>query len=199
MVKNNKGFTLLELIISFAILAVVSASVLGFMGAGANIFRSVSSEAAIQYESQLTLAQLQEYVIDCNGGVFFDAGEKALFTLDTDGTSYTMQIFKLDGDELFFDRQDVVIGEDGSSLSYSSIGSAAYSPDLMASNITDFNVGFERFYDSGNGRYIATRAVVTLTLGIGGRDFTGTQEIAFRNSVIYADSLDNMLNKVIFG
>ena len=55
MKNNHRGFTLLELIVSFAILSVLVLVVVGFMSAGAGTYRSVSTETTLQYNSQLTL------------------------------------------------------------------------------------------------------------------------------------------------
>ena len=52
---NNRGFTLIELIISIAILAVVMVAALGFMGTGANLYTRNSIQIGLQNASEQAL------------------------------------------------------------------------------------------------------------------------------------------------
>ncbi len=72
MVKNNKGFTMVELVVSIAIFAILSIGITNFMVTGTNLFASVNTYVDLQYESQTAMAQLQEYVIDSNYSVNWD-------------------------------------------------------------------------------------------------------------------------------
>ena len=200
MKTNNKGFSLLELIISFAIMSVVSIVVLGFMGTGANTYRSVSSETAIQYESQLTLGQLQEYLIDCNGGVCFDTANDALYVLnvdDPDTPTYTLHTFRLAGNEIGYNVQPVTITAPDDTLNFDRIGTMSF--DLMSQSVTGFDVGFDAYSDGS--LTIATSANVTISLGMSGRSYTADQEIAFRNAVVCTldGDVESMAELVIFG
>ena len=193
---GNKGYSLLELIISFAILSVVSVVVLGFMGTGANTYRSISSESALQYESQLTLGQLQEYLIDCSGGVCFDGDNDVLYVLNADDSgstpAYTLHTFHLDGNEIDYNVQPVTIALDDS-LNFDRLESMSF--DLMSKNVTDFYVDFDYYFDGAVN--IATKADVTISLSMGGRNYTGHQEIAFRNAVILDVTVESMADLVV--
>ena len=80
---DQRGLTLVELLIALAIAAVVSSVVFGFMTIGAKTFASTSSEVNLQHESQLAFNQMQDLIIDTalgvtytyipNGGAFTDA------------------------------------------------------------------------------------------------------------------------------
>ena len=52
---NNRGFTLIELIVSIAILAVVMVAALGFMGTGANLYTRNSIQIGLQNASEQAL------------------------------------------------------------------------------------------------------------------------------------------------
>ena len=45
--KNNRGFTLIEMIVTVAIIAIFSGVVLKFMTTGSNIFRGISNSAEV--------------------------------------------------------------------------------------------------------------------------------------------------------
>ena len=84
MKNDNKGFSLLELIIAFALLAIVSVILLSFMTSGSNMYSSVSTEFALQMQSQVVMAQIKEYVVDCNGAIYFDGETLTIRNSDAD-------------------------------------------------------------------------------------------------------------------
>lgn len=62
---NNKGFSLVELIIAIAILTVVSGIILSFMNTSSNVFRRNSADVDIQTEAQMVANSISDVVIDC--------------------------------------------------------------------------------------------------------------------------------------
>ena len=66
---NNKGYSLMELIVSFAILGFVAIAVLSVMNAGTSMFNTVDSEINLQSKSQIAMAQFQQYFIGCSQGI----------------------------------------------------------------------------------------------------------------------------------
>ena len=72
MKKDNRGLSLLELVIAISLLAIVSAMLLGFMTTGSSMFRRVSTEVSLQMDSQVAMTQLREFVIDCNDTLHYD-------------------------------------------------------------------------------------------------------------------------------
>jgi len=184
MKNNNKGFSLLELIISFAILGIVSTTIVGIVSTSSNTYKSVSAEVNLQYESQVAMSQLQEYIIDCNGGICFK--DNTLYILNTEATGYTAHVFRFDsGDErLYYSRPPVVVDEASGTASC-----VIPSGDFMASHVTAFDVGITST-DS------LTSAVVNLTFGSGDGEYTATQTTALRNKVTIGTSFDTMLASV---
>lgn len=73
--KDNKGFSLIELVVVVAILAVIGLAVVGFMGTGTNLFGSVSNEVDVQEEAQLTLNQISDMVTSSSRGVSYYYGD----------------------------------------------------------------------------------------------------------------------------
>jgi prepilin-type N-terminal cleavage/methylation domain-containing protein len=63
--RDNKGFTLVELIVAVALLAVITPILAGLITTGAGFYRSISAELALQRDTQIVMAQVREYVIDC--------------------------------------------------------------------------------------------------------------------------------------
>lgn len=70
--KNvDKGFTLIELIISIAILSIVGLAIFGFMATSSNLYGREVTQADLQYESQLVINQLQDMLIDASRSVTY--------------------------------------------------------------------------------------------------------------------------------
>ncbi len=69
MGMNNKGVTLIELVIAVAISSIVILMVGMFMNVGVNTFSSNQSEITIQQETQKTLNQLNTWTMEATKGV----------------------------------------------------------------------------------------------------------------------------------
>ena len=59
---NNKGFTLVELIIVMAIMGLVGLAVAGFIGTSSSQYKSATKEVDLQYEAQIFMNQLGDDV-----------------------------------------------------------------------------------------------------------------------------------------
>jgi prepilin-type N-terminal cleavage/methylation domain-containing protein len=70
--KLRRGFSLLELIVAFALLAIVSGMLVGFVASSSGAYRTVSTEVGLQYQAQIIQSQVESYIIDCNGGIAFE-------------------------------------------------------------------------------------------------------------------------------
>lgn len=75
MKQKNKGFTLIELIVTIAIIAIFSGVVLTVVGTGARSYRTTSSNAKVQMETQDVMDQIQNIIIDVNRSVYYTYGD----------------------------------------------------------------------------------------------------------------------------
>lgn len=71
---QNKGFTLIELIVTVAIIAIFSGVVLTFITTGSNTYRSTFNTAKVQMETQETFDQIEEMIIDVNRSLYYANG-----------------------------------------------------------------------------------------------------------------------------
>ncbi|MDE6406597.1 MAG: type II secretion system GspH family protein, partial [Lachnospiraceae bacterium] len=84
MRKDQRGFTIVELLIAVAILSIVVASVCAFIVVGSRSYASANSDINVQQEAQLSLNQMSDVLIDTTRSVNYvgyDAGgntQKAL-------------------------------------------------------------------------------------------------------------------------
>lgn len=71
MKNTNKGFTLIELIVTVAIIAIFSGVILMFVTTGSNTYRSTSSTAKVQMETQETFDRIEDMIIDVNRSLYY--------------------------------------------------------------------------------------------------------------------------------
>lgn len=92
--EKDKGLTLVELVASLAILAIVSVVVVGFISIAGKTFRSVNTEVNLQYEAQLTINQLKDLIVDSNRGIVYGMdpliGDFTLVDMDVAGAELSV-------------------------------------------------------------------------------------------------------------
>lgn len=69
---DNKGFTLVELMISMAISVIVIASIAYFMNYSSKNYKSANDEVILQTEAQAILNQLNDLIIEASNVKFDD-------------------------------------------------------------------------------------------------------------------------------
>ena len=160
--KNNRGFTLVELIVSTAILSIVAVAASAFMVAGTRTYSSLNYTVRLQYEAQIAMAQLQEYTVDCTNGIAWD-GSTLYIVNGTD-----VHLFKFDSGL--------------QTLSYGKTAKAATLTEptynLAAEHITGMDVDLSREGQVG----------ITLQMQRNAKTYSATQTIALRNRPESADS-----------
>ncbi len=72
MIKDNRGLTLVELLVAVAIMGLIMVSLSMLLGIGSRTYSRVHNDLNLQMEMQVALLQMQERLIDCNGGLAWD-------------------------------------------------------------------------------------------------------------------------------
>ena len=71
---NNKGLTLIEMVVAIAIIGIFSTVVMNFITSGANFYRKVSITAKLQSDMQTTLERIENAVMDTNLKMTYTVG-----------------------------------------------------------------------------------------------------------------------------
>jgi prepilin-type N-terminal cleavage/methylation domain-containing protein len=93
--KSNKGFSLIEMLVSFAIFGILCVALVGFISMSSRTYRRTSDLINLQVEYQIVMTMLNEYIMDCNGSITFNNN-----TLTIANQGETPYVFRLDGGEL---------------------------------------------------------------------------------------------------
>jgi len=78
MVRNQKGFSFVELIVTMALLAIVSLAIGGFITTGSRSFVNSNREIEVQKEAQLSMNQMVDLIIDVEKGVQLEESTASL-------------------------------------------------------------------------------------------------------------------------
>lgn len=67
--KNNKGFSLVEMIVTIAVLAIVMTEISALMINSSKLYLNGTREVTLQKEAQLVIQQLEDLMVDANWGI----------------------------------------------------------------------------------------------------------------------------------
>ncbi len=187
--KNNSGFTLAEMIISFALLSIVAFTTIMLMSAGTNMFTNVDKQVNVQYKSQTAMAQFQEYILSVDGGVMKDGN--AYVIADRNGATdigsgrIIAFIYDEDEDKLF------LLNESAQDVRMAGYDISGFDTQQFCSGVTDFEIN--TISESGTSMYVRKAISVSVSLEITEKDrsYVSTQSFALRNKpalVVMADT-----------
>ena len=147
MRTDNRGLTLVELLVSIAIASIVSIAIFSFMIVGARSFQKTSADVNVQHESQLVLNQLQDLLVDTNVGVEYNKDESTsdatltLYNFDSeDPDKHVYEVVYNAGEKkLYYNEYTPLASGEGASRIVSK-GSPLYQQQLLGENIASFTV-----------------------------------------------------------
>lgn len=195
--KNKKGFTLVEVIVTLAILGAVSAIITGFIIASSNMYTIVNSDIDLQNESQVTMSQLHDYIIDTNAGIVFEPENAdkdtrlCIINYNDETDIYTGHLFRFDSSEgiIYYSTAPVITPGDAVVFDPENVGEAGEQlaekckcePEreyVMARNVKSFTVDLSTSLVTD-----VTIATVRLMFSERGKSATSGEVICIRNKV----------------
>ena len=134
---GKKGFTLVEVVVSLAIMTIVAGAIGAFMVAGNNSYMRGNKELTLQEEAQLAANQIIDMIIDVEKDIqFTDNGTTSELFLENEKNSYLLQWRAGSGvsdpGKVYFFESDNTLDADGN-LNWSS-------ESLLAEYVTKFDV-----------------------------------------------------------
>ena len=202
MRKNHFGFSLIEMVVAFAVLGIATLAIGGFFVSSSRSYASSSSETGLQYEAQMALNQIEGKLIDAALGVNYNLIDnsgnhfvendtisddsltsKVLYIFDSDASGYHALLIKWD-----IANQELLYKEVSLSSSQTNVADidvsgtlASGTWQLMAEGVNDFSVDLTK--------YSETKAVdVTLGLEKKNREIEVVGTITLRNNVLINES-----------
>ncbi len=84
-IKQNRGFTLVELLVAVAVLSIAMTGVLGLIRMATQYYSNSSREVEVQNQLQLTFTQISNMIIDANVDVIYDDAEERVTIVNSKG------------------------------------------------------------------------------------------------------------------
>lgn len=198
MKKDNRGLTLIELIVTVAIAMIFSGVILTFVAGAAKSYRRTSGGAQSQMEMQDALDQLENLAMNANLSMFYAKGEKTTTTVnandkienDSDIASplnQTKTLFMGSKEETGKSVYSVVIwNADNGKLTFFKTGTkkgtgtgSVENAEVIAENVTQFAADIHDVADAHTVRF-------KLVTKVNGRKVEKTETVTLRNDIIIA-------------
>ncbi|MBD5445048.1 MAG: prepilin-type N-terminal cleavage/methylation domain-containing protein, partial [Lachnospiraceae bacterium] len=203
--KDNRGLTLVELLITVTILALVIAGAATFMLAGSKSFAKGNADSNVQGEAELAVNQIEDLIIDVNGGVDFtddtDASTLTMYHVEADSSGVTVnkkRTVKWDKSDNNIYSGEWTVDKDGSGVYVET--STIYANQLLAENVTDFNVDLSDKYTETAKDGTDIEIVRSVVIRVDCLDSTGkstyatTPTITLRNRLMLSSSPDKIFD-----
>lgn len=81
MKQNNRGMTLIEMIVAFAILGIVSTSIFSMLLTGTKTYTKLTTTVKLQHQAQVATSNIERRILNCNGGLTYRDDQNALFII----------------------------------------------------------------------------------------------------------------------
>lgn len=120
MKLNNRGMTLVEMVVAFAILGIVSTSIFSMLLTGTKTYTKLTTTVKLQQQAQVATSNIERRILNCNGGLSYTSNEEqdVLFlinekTLADNTVQKELQVvyLKKATNELYLSSPAVISGE----------------------------------------------------------------------------------------
>jgi len=157
---NNKGYSLVELLLAIFILALVMAGVVSIMRATSVSYRNGNFEVNVQTEAQIVANQIEELLVDADTSVSYNSST-GVYTIVNHGVSHQL---KYDSSE--------------STIQYKS-GSSGWS--LMAEYVDGFSI--DGISTDTSNVACDNKVTVNVTMNNQGYKYTAVKDVFYRNAI----------------
>lgn len=205
---NNKGFSLIELIISVAILTIITSAILGFIVTSSKSYGNVSEDVSLQQEAQLSLNQISDLIVDSTSGLKYYYNDNEALTILSDAdisgdvTSKTLAIYNVQkeivsgvtvenkyiyniiwrkADKKIYLRKDSIDSSTGLVMQGNEV--------LMVEYVTDFNPSLTKVESR-------KKVSISMTFARNDKNYTASKNFAPRNKTIVNGSITDIFDDI---
>lgn len=182
--KNNKGFSLIELLVAVAILSLVMVEVFAMMRHSSTLYLNGTYEVGLQTEAQQVIQQLEELMIDCDGHIsanYMATVSSDVITISCSNAQYIVELVKdpaLPYGEVLMDKIDHTSG-----VSIYDIPMADY-VESISLNMTEYTT--------------ASRVTLQVNMRNDMYSYTAAKDIYLRNDIGLSGNRANYRNNSAF-
>lgn len=198
--KLNKGFTLVELVVTVAILALVGTALITMIAVSSTVYKKQTAEVNLQYQSQMASGQLQDLILSANNGMRWDEANRALYLYsaeyDAAGTlirKTTTITWNQDEKRLYLANENTAAPEtlamevvDFDVAIYDKLG------NMLATTVTEVDQpdGTKKEIHNYDDSMDAHNIVVRYSYDFDGRTYNETTSCTLRNTILVSSASD---------
>ncbi len=188
-IQNNKGFTLVEVVIALALSAFLVVGVTTIMSTTSRTYGTLYNTVNLQYNSQIVATQLHDRIVNCNGGIAWNSAKSTLsvVNINEDGTK-TLHAYTVQESEILYGTASTDALSPNDDVLVNFLNDDSNFTDVMTQNVTQLNI--EPADTDGQ--------IESVTLNINFEKRSRQQEvyqvIALRNEPFYSDDLTDLLS-----
>ena len=184
MRQNNRGFSLVELIVALAIFAIAGVAVFGFMVNSSRMYQRSNVDVKLQYEQQLAVNQIRDMVVESDKGIYFDQTSKTLalygaVKTESGSKSYPVTVIRYvetDGKIFFGTKEFSAVSE----ITFADVETSK----LLVENVTGFNVDLTKVKND--------KVLFEVIFTIGDKEQKVTETVALRNRLVVSNQVDTI-------
>lgn len=191
--QGNKGLSLVELVVTIAIMAIVSLAIVGFLMISMTHYEKAENQVNLQQESQLVMNQIQELVIDATNGIAYEPGTLMIYNKNTKTNESEKIELKQVDNRILYTRYTL----DTNYVWQKDVSSA---DQPFANFIKDFSV---TLYDTNGQPAVAEteakqigQAAVHLEFEWKKENFTSDNVITLRNTVVASTNIEKIFTDI---
>lgn len=187
MKRTNKGYSLVELLLTMAIFSIVMIAIVNIMSNASKSYKKGLMEVKVQEEAQIATNQIGDLLVDASSVVTSNN------VLDGDGnvTSVTYSFndseskpvtLSLEDNKiyLFKDSEKAVLADNVKSFSIDGVKGATTNATLLSDNTCEVNIEIEIDTSNGSNKNVSS--------------YAASREVTFRNQVEYNPSASLLMN-----
>ena len=181
--RNNRGVTLIELLVSVAILTIVIGMAMGFLIQTVGLYQKHGAESNLQNEAQLTMSQIEALVVNASQGVGLAPGytgntgnELYIYNRKTDAAginTYQVTHIYQEGEKLLYCYMDYLLGADGNPY----LTTDKQNPVVLSDYIDSFSVDVSQLLNKN-------KVAFTIDFANKDRTYTTTNTVMLRNKIV---------------
>ena len=166
MKLNNRGMTLVEMIVAFAILGLVSTSIFSMILTGTKTYTKLTNTVKLQYEAQLATANIEKRILNCNDAVSWSDANKSLILVE-DG-KVNVAHWDSSSKKLYYGTAELVAE-----------GTTNVSMYLLVEHVTNFAVSMETVTEGSD--TLVQKVQFSVKLEHNDQVYTREKAVALRN------------------
>lgn len=184
MWRNNKGFSLVELIVALAIFGIAGVAVFGFTVNSSRLYQRSNVDVKLQYEQQMAVNQIRDMVVESDKGIYFDEANKTLALYgavknEESGKVYPVTIirYKQPEGKIYFGTKE-----------FSAVTEFTFTDEdtkkLLAEDVTNFDVDLSQVEND--------KVLFEISFMVADQIQTVQETVALRNRLVVSNQVDTI-------